>query len=230
MNSGPNAFSYYFRLLWERRPRRTVTVEGGYRVQFEHPTQLLASTFLRALGAGDVELIWSRLSVETRGLLEGRYAARAGLALHLAAGVDDDVADARLAEVVAPLLAAARLAAGGGSPGIGGRSPALGATMDPTGAGAATGSGSVGASAVDPAGAALFAAFGVSAARLVDRVTAYVLLLRDFPEERIVREEEWQPAHLLAFVKESGEWHIDLGRTATLSAEAGLPDPLGAIR
>jgi len=225
VNSGPNALSYYLRLLWERRPRRTVTVEGGYRVQFEHPTQLLASTFLRALGAGDVELIWSRLSVETRGLLEGRYAARAGLALHLAAGIDDDVADARLAEVVAPLLAAARRAAAGG------RSLALGPAVDPSGAGAAAaGPTSVGAAAADPAGADAFAAFGVSAARLVDRTTAYVLLLRDFPEERIVREEEWRPAHLLAFVKESGEWHIDLGRTATLSAEAGLPDPLGAIR
>ena len=222
MNSGPNAVSYYLRLLWERRPRRTVTVEGGYRVQFEHPTQLLASTFLRALGTGDAELIWSRLSTETRGLLEGRYAVRAGLPLHLAAGVDDDAADARLAEVLAPLLAATRLAAAGpGLPGVGGRSPALGATVDPTG---------VGAAAADRAGAALFAAFGVSAARLVDRTSAYVLLLRDFPEERIVREEEWRPAHLLAFVKESGEWHIDLGRTATLSAEAGLPDPLGAIR
>lgn len=228
MNSGPNALSYYLRLLWERRPRRTVTVEGGYRVQFEHPTQLLASTFLRALGSGDIELIWSRLSVETRGLLEGRYAARAGLALHLAAGVDDDTADARLAEVVAPLLSAARAAAGGGSPAVGGRSPVPSAADDPTGGGpAVTGpSAAAGESVVG----APFAAFGVSAARLVDRATAYVLLLRDFPEERIVREEEWQPAYLLAFVKESGEWHIDLGRTATLSAEAGLPDPLGAIR
>ena len=225
MNSGPNAISYYLRLLWERRPRRTVTVEGGYRVQFEHPTQLLASTFLRALGTGDLELIWSRLSVEARGLLEGRYAAHAGLALHLAAGVDDDIADPRLAEVVAPLLSAARGAAAGG------HSPALGPAVDPSGAGAvAAGPTTVGAAAADPADAALFAALGVSAARLVDRATAYVLLLRDFPEERIVREEEWQPAYLLAFVKESGEWHVDLGRTATLSAEAGLPDPLGAIR
>ena len=186
MNSGPNALSYYLRLLWDRRPRRTVTVEGGYRVQFEHPTQLLASTFLRALGSRDTELVWSRLSAETHGLLEGQYAVRAGLPLHLAAGVDDDATDARLALVVAPLLAA--MSVGG------------------------------------------LGTFGVSAARLVDRVTAYVLLLRDFPEERIVREDEWQPAHLLAFVRESGEWHIDLGRTATLSADAGLPDLLGAIR
>ena len=169
MNSGPNALSYYLRLLWDRRPRRTVTVEGGYRVQFEHPTQLLASTFLRALGSGDTELVWSRLSSETHGLLEGQYATRAGLPLHLAAGVADDVADARLALVVGPLIAATSV------PGLG--------------------------------------TFGVSAARLVDRTTAYVLLLRDFPEERIVREDEWQPAHLLAFVRESGEWHLDLGRT-----------------
>lgn len=209
MNDGPNPIAYLFSLLWDRRPRRTVRVEGGYRVQFEHPTQLLASTFLRALGSGDVELIWARLSAETHGLLEGRYASRAGLALHLVAGVDDDIADARLAPVVGPLLAAARLVVG--QVPLEGRPPTAPTT-----------------SGVPPAG--VFAAFGVSAARLVDRTTAYVLLLRDFPEERIVREEEWQPAHLVAFIRESGEWHIDLGRTALLSAEAGLPDLLGAIR
>ena len=209
MRDGPNPIAYLLRLLWDRRPRRTVRVEGGYRVQFEHPTQLLASTFLRALGSGDVELIWARLSAETHGLLEGRYASRAGLALHLATGVDDDVADARLAPVVAPLLAAARLIVG---PLPLGEAPPTAPTT----------------SGLPSAGA--FAAFGVSAARLVDRTTAYVLLLRDFPEERIVREEEWQPAHLVAFIRESGEWHIDLGRTALLSAEAGLPDLLGAIR
>ncbi len=209
MRDGPNPIAYLLRLLWDRRPRRTVRVEGGYRVQFEHPTQLLASTFLRALGSGDVELIWARLSAETHGLLEGRYASRAGLALHLAAGVDDDLADARLAPVVAPLLAAARLAVG--QLPLEGGPPTAPTTSGLTSAGA-------------------FAAFGVSAARLVDRTTAYVLLLRDFPEERIVREEEWQPAHLVAFIRESGEWHIDLGRTALLSAEAGLPDLLGTIR
>jgi hypothetical protein len=31
-------------------------------------------------------------------------------------------------------------------------------------------------------------------------------------------------------VSESREWLVDLGRTASLSADAGLPDPLGAIR
>jgi len=47
---------------------------------------------------------------------------------------------------------------------------------------------------------------------------------------RIVREEEWRPAHLLAFVHESRDWLVDLGRTAELSADAELPDPLGAVR
>lgn len=191
MNQGPGGIAYLLRLLWERRPRRTVAVEGGYKVQFEHPTQVLASTFLRALASGDGELVWARLSRESRGLLEGLYAAHAGIALHRAAGIDDDVADARLAEAVAPLVGSAALAVGG----------------------------------ADRLGAC-----GVSAARLVDRLTAYVLLLADFPEERIVREEEWRPIHLIAFVKESGEWLVDIGRTADLSAEAGLPDPLGSIR
>jgi len=36
--------------------------------------------------------------------------------------------------------------------------------------------------------------------------------------------------HLLAFVHESREWLVDLGRTAELSADAELPDPLGQIR
>ncbi len=43
-------------------------------------------------------------------------------------------------------------------------------------------------------------------------------------------EAEWKPSHLLAFVHESREWLVDIGRTAALSADAGLPDPLGAIR
>jgi hypothetical protein len=72
--------------------------------------------------------------------------------------------------------------------------------------------------------------FGISAARLVDRATAYVLLLPDFGEERIVAESDWRPSHLLAFVYESREWLVDLGRTAELSSAADLPDPLGAIR
>ena len=72
--------------------------------------------------------------------------------------------------------------------------------------------------------------FGVSGARLVDRATAYVLLLPDFGEERIVAETDWRPSHLVAFVHESREWLIDLGRTAELSAEADLPNPLGVTR
>jgi len=79
-------------------------------------------------------------------------------------------------------------------------------------------------------GAAPLLALGVSAARLVDRTTAFVLLLPDVGEEHIVSEEEWRPAYLLAFVHESREWLVDLGRTAELSADAGLPDPLGVVR
>jgi hypothetical protein len=71
---------------------------------------------------------------------------------------------------------------------------------------------------------------GVSGARVVDRDTVYVLLLPEFGDERIVAESEWRPSHLLAFVHESREWLVDLGRTSELSAEADLPDPLGAIR
>src|SRR5207237_22758 len=56
------------------------------KVQFEHPTQIAASTFLRAVAANDVALVWQRLSRETRGLLEGLYAARNTVALHHAAG------------------------------------------------------------------------------------------------------------------------------------------------
>jgi hypothetical protein len=55
-------------------------------------------------------------------------------------------------------------------------------------------------------------------------------MLPEFGEERIVTENDWRPTNLLAFVHESREWLIDLGRTAELSAEAELPDPLGAIR
>jgi hypothetical protein len=73
-------------------------------------------------------------------------------------------------------------------------------------------------------------AYGVSGARLVDRHTAYVLLLPDFGDERVVTEEEWRPSHLLAFVNESREWLVDIGRTSELSADAELPDLLGAIR
>jgi hypothetical protein len=161
------------------------------KIQFEHPTQIAASTFLRAVAENDAGAVWEKLSRETRGLLEGLYAARAAVTLQHAAGVEASGEDARLAEVVAPLCASA-LAALGGAERMGG--------------------------------------FGVSGARLVDRATAYVLLLPDFGEERIVNESDWKPSHLLAFVHESREWLIDLGRTAELSAEAELPNPLGVTR
>ncbi len=161
------------------------------RPALEHPTQLAAAAFLRAVSEDDAPRTWASLSRESRGLLEGLYAARADVALHRAAGVDATLTDARLALVVGPLRASVIGVLGG---------------------------------------AARVGAFGVSAARLVDRATAYVLLLPDFGEERIVREADWHPAHLLAFVLESREWLLDLGRTAELSAEAELVDPLGAIR
>jgi hypothetical protein len=161
------------------------------KLQFEHPTQTNASTFLQALVAGDAAAVWEHLSRETRGLLEGLYAANAGVALRNAAGVDASAADARLALIVAPLRASV-LEALGGADRVGG--------------------------------------YGVAGARLVDRATAYVLLLPDFGDERVVSEEEWRPSHLLAFVHESREWLVDLGKTADLSADAGLPDLLGTIR
>lgn len=163
----------------------------GPRIQFEHPTQIAASTFLRAVSENDSAAMWEKLSRETRGLLEGLYAARSAVALQHAAGVEPSDEDARLAEVVAPLRSSI-VAAFGGAERMGG--------------------------------------FGVSGARLVDRATAFVLLLPDFGEERIVRETDWRPTHLLAFVYESREWLIDLGRTAELSAEAELPSPLGVTR
>jgi len=161
------------------------------KLQFDHPTQTNASTFLQAIVAGDPAAVWEHLSRETRGLLEGLYAARAGVALRNAAGVDGSSGDARLAEMVAPLRSSI-LSALGGSEKIGG--------------------------------------YGVSGARLVDRNSAYVLLLPEFGDERVVTEDEWRPSHLLAFVHESREWLVDLGRTAELSADAELPDLLGAIR
>lgn len=162
-----------------------------YRVAFEHPTQLLASTFLRALAEDDDQTVWERMSRESRGLLEGRYAAGARIALHRAASIEAGNGDARLAEVVAPVRASALGVLGGSE---------------------------------------RLLAFGVSAARLVERDLAYVLLLPDFGQERIVAETEWRPEYLLAFVYESREWLVDLGRTAELSADAELPDPLGQIR
>ena len=161
------------------------------KIQFEHPTQLAASTFLRAVAENDAAAMWEKLSRETRGLLEGLYAARSAVALQHAAGVESSGEDARLAEVVVPLRVSV-IAALGGAERMGG--------------------------------------FGVSGARLVDRATAYVLLLPDFGEERIVAETDWRPSHLVAFVHESREWLIDLGRTAELSAEADLPNPLGVTR
>jgi hypothetical protein len=163
----------------------------GPKIQFEHPTQLAASTFLRAVSDNDAAAMWEKLSRETRGLLEGLYAARSAVALQHAAGVESSVEDARLAEVVAPLRVSV-IAALGGAERMGG--------------------------------------FGVSGARLVDRATAYVLLLPDFGDERIVTETDWKPSHLLAFVYESREWLVDLGRTAELSSEAELPNPLGVTR
>jgi len=134
--------------------------------------------------------MWALLSRETRGLLEGLYAARAGVSLKIAAGIESDGSDARLGSVLAPL-----------------RASILGAL-----------------------GAERVGGYGVSNARVVDRGTAYVLLLPEFGEERVVSEGEWKPSHLLAFVHESREWLLDLGRTAELSADAELPDPLGLIR
>lgn len=163
----------------------------GVRTALEHPTQQLASTFLRALAEDEPGAAWQLLSRESRGLLEGIYAARAGVLLHRAAGVGSAAADDRLALALGPLREAALRACGGPERVL---------------------------------------ALGVSAARLVDRHSAYVLLLPDFGEERIVEESEWRPAHLLAFTYESREWLVDLGLTSELSAEAGLPDPLGEIR
>lgn len=160
------------------------------KLQFDHPTQLAASTFLRAASIGDASAMWSALSRETRGLLEGLYAARAGVTLRLAAGVEGDGSDERLGTVLAPLRG----------------------------------------SLLDALGGERIGGYGVSNARLVDRHTAYVLLLPDFGEERVVDETEWKPSHLLAFVHESREWLVDLAKTAELSADAELPDPLGGIR
>jgi hypothetical protein len=156
------------------------------RVAYEHAAQGLASAFLRALAADDSEGLWARLSRESRGLLEGRHAARAGVPLRDVAAVQGE----RIREIVAPLREAALAALGG----------------------------------VERVNS-----YGVSGTRVVDRATAYVLLLPDFGDERIVSEQDWRPSHLLAFVYESREWLVDLGRTAALSAEAELPDPLGAI-
>src|SRR5437763_15395785 len=57
--------------------------------------------------------MWEKLSRETRGLLEGLYAARSSVALQHAAGVEPTGLDARLAVVVAPLRASVVAARGG---------------------------------------------------------------------------------------------------------------------
>jgi hypothetical protein len=160
------------------------------KFQFEHPTQDAASAFLQAALEGDAAAMWTRLSRETRGLLEGLYAARAGVSLRVAAGVDTSGMDQRLDLVVAPLRA----------------------------------------SVLEALGADKIGGYGVSGARLVDRGTAYVLLLPEFGEERVVEPDSWKPSHLLAFVHESREWLVDLAKTAELSQDAELPDPLGGIR
>ena len=159
------------------------------KFQFDHPAQIAASSFLRAVAADDAAAVWAALSRETRGLLEGLYAARAGVSLRVAAGIEGD-GDGRLDTVVAPLRA----------------------------------------SIIGALGAERIGGYGVSGARVVDRATAYVLLLPEFGDERVVSEADWKPSHLLAFIHESREWLLDLGKTAELSAEAALPDPLGGIR
>ena len=160
------------------------------RLQFEHPAQAAASAFLRAVLAGESLAVWAALSRETRGLLEGLYAAHAGVSLRTASGILVDGTDERLGSVLAPLRA----------------------------------------SVVTALGEARIGGYGVSNARLVDRQTAYVLLLPDFGEERVVSEDDWKPSHLLAFIHESRDWLVDLAKTAQLSADAELPDPLGGIR
>src|SRR3989442_13148296 len=140
---------------------------GPRRVKFEHPPQPAATASLRAIATDEAATAWTHLSRETRGLLEGLYAARAQVALHTAAGVESSVEDARLAEAVAPLRGSI-LAALGGSDRVG--------------------------------------AFGVSGARVVDRGTAYVLLLPDFGDERTVSQPDGRPSPLPPFLRESGGW------------------------
>jgi hypothetical protein len=173
--------------LFRRRGTRDA---AGYDVHYDHATQPLAARFLKAAAEGDVVVVWDLLSLESRGLLEGRYAARARLRLARAAHVGEDDGDARLAEVAGP-LAASVVDALGGVPRVN--------------------------------------AMGVSAARLLSRGEAFVLLLPDVAATAFVREDEWRPAHLLGFVYENREWRVDLGLTASLSDDAGLVDPLGDL-
>ena len=63
------------------------------KLQWEHPTQIAASTFLRAVLEGDAVAMWAALSRESRGLLQGLYAARAGISLRSASGDEVDGTD-----------------------------------------------------------------------------------------------------------------------------------------
>lgn len=170
--------------------RRATRDPAGYEVHYEHATQPLAARFLRAAAESDFTAVWELLSLESRGLLEGRYAAREQLRLSRAARVGEDDGDARLVEVAGPLAAGVVLTLGG---------------------------------------APRVNAMGVSAARLLSRREAFVLLLPDVAASAFVSEAEWRPAHLLGFVYENRDWRVDLGLTASLSEEAGLPDPLGDL-
>ena len=171
-----------------RRPR---TDPSGYAVHYEHATQPLAASFLKAAAEDELARLWETLSRESRGLLEGRYASRTGLRLARAAHVGDVPDDERVAEIAGP-LAASIVGALGGSANVN--------------------------------------AMGVSAARIISRAEAFVLLLPRFEGGTFVRPEEWKPGHLLGFVCEDRDWKVDLGLTAALSDEAGLPDPLGELR
>ncbi|HET8567488.1 MAG TPA: hypothetical protein VFM93_00705, partial [Candidatus Limnocylindria bacterium] len=94
-----------------------MSVPRAPKAALEHPTQLIAATFLRALAEGDAVAVWERRSRESRGLLEGLFAARTHVAAHEAAGVG--AADDRLAEVIRPLRDSV-LRASGGAERIGG--------------------------------------------------------------------------------------------------------------
>jgi len=93
-----------------RRPTRDA---AGYEVHFEHPTQPLAAAFLKAAADERHEDVWSALSKESRGLLEGRYASRLGLRLAHASGVGDAADDARVAEIAGPIAASIVATLGG---------------------------------------------------------------------------------------------------------------------
>ncbi len=96
--------------LFRRRPSRDA---AGYPVHYEHATQPLAASFLRAAAEDDLAAFWGALSSESQGLLEGRYASRHGVRLAGAAGVGRESGDERLREVATPLAASLRAALGG---------------------------------------------------------------------------------------------------------------------